>query len=383
MLSITKGTPSYQVKFGEWDKLLAKAYGHSVARDELFLRHTYLSLLVKLLAYAALFKLKPKGKELRDVITGKAFMNLPNLAEEDFFCWVFASPLEKEADELLRGLAQCLAVYDLSKVDQDLLKELYENLVDRQTKHDLGEVYTPDWLVELTLREADFGKGKRLLDPACGSGTFLFTAIRLLREAGLKGTALIDEALNNVVGIDVHPVAVAIAKVNYVLALAPDLASYGKTVMLPVYMADSLQAMGDPGMIEIIPIQVDKDNAFNIPRAMVEQPNSLDNVIDEMKKYVGGTEDLALNGYKAYLESQGCQDWIYLWRPNLRLMRKLVKEERDTIWAFILKNNYRPASLRQQPFDIVAGNPPWLSYRYITDPSYQRQIKRLVLTTGC
>jgi type I restriction-modification system DNA methylase subunit len=88
---------------------------------------------------------------------------------------VLAPSLEKEALELLRGLAQHLAVYDLTKVDEDLLKELYENLVDRETKHDLGEVYTPDWLVELTLREADFGTGKRLLDPACGSGTFLFT----------------------------------------------------------------------------------------------------------------------------------------------------------------------------------------------------------------
>jgi len=58
---------------------------------------------------------------------------------------------------LLRSPAQYLAVYDLTKGDEDLLKELYENLIDRETKHDLGEVYTPDWLVELTLREADFG----------------------------------------------------------------------------------------------------------------------------------------------------------------------------------------------------------------------------------
>ncbi|MCX8127096.1 MAG: N-6 DNA methylase, partial [Dehalococcoidia bacterium] len=214
MLASAKDDPSCQVKFNEWDKLLAKAYGHSVARNELFLRHTYLSLLVKLLAYAALFKKRPKGQQLSEIITGKAFTNLPNLAEEDFFCWVLAPSLEKEALELLRGLERHLAVYDLTKVDEDLLKELYENLVDRETKHDLGEVYTPDWLVELTLREAEFGGGKRLLDPACGSGTFLFTAIRLLREQGLSGSALVDEALQNIVGVDVHPLAVTISKVN-------------------------------------------------------------------------------------------------------------------------------------------------------------------------
>lgn len=266
-------------------------------------------------------------------------------------------------------------------MDEDLLKELYENLVDRETKHDLGEVYTPDWLVELTLTEADFGKGKSLLDPACGSGTFLFTAVRLLREQGLKGATLVDEALENIVGVDVHPLAVTITKVNYVLALAPDLQSYGKMVVLPIYMADSLQAVEPTGR-ELVSIRAEGDDFFNIPRAMAEQPGSLDQVIDEMRRYVGGPEDIALDGFSAYLEGQGFHDWVYLWRPNLRLMRKLVQEGRDTIWAFILKNYYHPAYLRQHPFDIVAGNPPWLSYHYITDPAYQKQVKDLVFKYG-
>ena len=77
--------PTYQVKFDEWDKLLAKVYGHSVARNQLFLRHTYLSILAKLIAYTSLYKQKAKGQELRGILTGKAFVNLTNLAEEDFF----------------------------------------------------------------------------------------------------------------------------------------------------------------------------------------------------------------------------------------------------------------------------------------------------------
>jgi hypothetical protein len=381
MLSSAQADPSCQVKFNEWHKLLAKAYGHSVARNELFLRHTYLSLLVKLLAYAALFRQRPKGPELPEIITGKAFANLPNLVEEDFFCWVLSPSLRKDALELLRGLAQHLAVYDLTKVDEDLLKDLYENLVDRETKHDLGEIYTPDWLVELALREANFGKGKSLLDPACGSGTFLFTAIRLLREQGIKGVALVDEALANIVGVDVHPLAVTIAKVNYVLALATDLQGYGRMVVLPVYMADSLQAV-EPTGGELVSIRAEGENFFNMPRAMAEHPGSLDQVIEEMRRYVSGPEDIALDGFSAYLEGQGFHDWVYLWRLNLRLMRKLVQEGRDTIWAFILKNYYRPAYLRQHPFDIVAGNPPWLSYRYITDSGYQKQVKDLVFKYG-
>ena len=52
-----------------------------------------------------------------------------------------------------------------------------------------------------------------------------------------------DEALQNIVGVDVHPLAVTISKVNYVLALIPDLAVYTKAVVIPVYMANSLEGV--------------------------------------------------------------------------------------------------------------------------------------------
>jgi SAM-dependent methyltransferase len=264
----------------------------------------------------------------------------------------------------------------MTKINEDLLKELYENLVDRETKHDLGEVYTPDWLVELTLREANFKAGQRLLDPACGSGTFLFTAIQLLREQGLAGEKLVDEALNKIVGVDVHPLAVTISKVNYVLALTPDLASYKKTVVIPIYMANSLDGASPTGE-QLLPIYVGGKDYFNIPVSMAEEPASLDTVIDEMGKYTIGEQEIALEGFSSYLQSQGHNELISYWRTNLKLMRKLVKQGRDTIWAFILKNYCRPAYLRRNPFDIIAGNPPWLVYRNIKEPEYQAQVKRL------
>jgi hypothetical protein len=37
------------------------------------------------------------------------------------------------------------------------------------------------------------------LDPACGSGTFLFSAVRRLRASGLSGTALVAEAQSNII----------------------------------------------------------------------------------------------------------------------------------------------------------------------------------------
>ena len=80
--------------------------------------------------------------------------------------------IRKVSLDVLYALSAELQVYDLSAIRQDLLKQLYQNLVDPETRHDLGEYYTPDWLAQLTLQEIDYRAPQSLLDPACGSGNF-------------------------------------------------------------------------------------------------------------------------------------------------------------------------------------------------------------------
>jgi len=63
-----------------------------------------------------------------------------------------------------------------------------------------------------------------------------------------------------------------------------------------------------------------------------------------------------------------------LWQFTEELAR-LIKRRENSIWAFIVKNTYRPAMLRER-FDYIVGNPPWLSYRYIADPEYQKEVKK-------
>src|SRR5713101_6880978 len=223
-----------QVKFVEWTRLLAMVYGTpDIGNVNLFVRHTYLSLLAKVFAYIALFREIPTDyDELTGIVSGRAFAErgFPNLSEPDFFSWVLDNLIVKDGVRLLRGLAQHLQVYDLGKVNEDLLKELYQDLVDPEARHELGEYYTPDWLAEETLNLANYSGTQSVLDPSCGSGTFLFMAIRKSRKAGMKGKSLVDFALNNILGVDVHPLAVITARINYVLALVPDLKNYKGSV---------------------------------------------------------------------------------------------------------------------------------------------------------
>src|SRR5205823_7538990 len=105
-------------------------------------------------------------------------------------------------------IARQAARFDLAAIDTDVLKALYESLIDPAQRHDLGEYYTPDWLAAWVIEEAVTDPlEQRVIDPACGSGTFLFHAIRHLAAAGQKGglsaVAIIARAEAKIAGIDI------------------------------------------------------------------------------------------------------------------------------------------------------------------------------------
>ena len=65
--------------------------------------------------------------------------------------------------------------------------------------------------------------------------------------------------------------------------------------------------------------------------------------------------------------------WSYVEKLTM-----LIKTKKDSIWDFVIRNSYRPAMIRNY-FDVIVGNPPWLSYRYIENPEYQKEVKRLAV----
>jgi Eco57I restriction-modification methylase len=257
---------------------------------------------------------------------------------------------------------------------------LYQELVDPGDRQLLAEFYTPDWLADLMLERIAY-EGGSLLDPACGSGTFLFSAIRRLRSKGMKGQELVKETLASVTGIDAHPVAVLMAKANILLALASELREYPDDVYLRIYLADTLMT-GEDIKKRRLAVSAGQDGTFSIPLDSIEKGRDLDRLVDQMTLFArhGSTskaaEGRALKGFAKLLEGYTDEE-VFHWRHNFSLLAKIMKEKRDTVWGFILKNAYRPAYLRRQKVDVVIANPPWLSLRDIQDPAYKKRLKEL------
>lgn len=131
---------------------------------------------------------------------------------------------------------------------EDLWRPLYESLFPKSVRQVHGEFYTPDWLADFVLEQVGFPDSDtpRLVDPACGSGTFLLAAVRRLRRVGtgkelwktLFGTR-VDVSQPALVGLDTHRPAVLAARYNLLATLAEHVPA-GEEFTLPVSRADAL-----------------------------------------------------------------------------------------------------------------------------------------------
>ncbi len=364
LFSSSKHLKNVSLKFAQWKNYMSFVYGSSVEED-LFLRHTYLSMVVKILALK-LLNLRVE-ENLQEVLSGKYFerVGIENYIEEDFFSWILEEENRESALDLalliLSAIEKKFTFSDLSEeVEEDLLKELYQNIVTRAERQLLGEYYTPDWLVQEILEETLKDPKARILDPACGSGSFLFFAIKKKRELPFKDPdEKLKHILSSVVGVDINPVAVLIAKTNYLIALGELLRERKRNIRLPVYTADSLQALlGYSRQVFGNFIEISLEGQ-KIRLGAYESPELIDEEITALVDFALSSEkDFKRFLKRNYPHLEGKSANL---SESAKVLKEIVREKGDSIWTFVLKNIYKPLFL-QGKFDLVVGNPPWIVY---------------------
>lgn len=376
--------PSVIMKRTLWARLLTSALGTQFEdSDDLFIEHTLLVNSAEIIAHAVL-GLHPETITPVALLGGERFdeSGIYGVVEPDFFDWVVEI---EEGRVFIRTLSRRLARFDWSAVEQDVLKVLYESIIGAEARKRLGEYYTPDWLAHIVVEETvDSPLRQRVLDAACGSGTFLFHAIRRYIAAAERAGMTVPEQINgvtrHVIGMDLHPVAVTLARVTYLLAIGRDrlVNSARETIQIPVYLGDSLQwqeQSRDLWSAGNLTIHADDNrelvaSELRFPDALLDDAARFDELVNELADRAAnrrsGAAVPSLNSVFQRLAVP--QQHRAVVEGTFRTMCRLHDEGRDHIWGYYVRNLARPMWLAREGnrVDVLIGNPPWLAYRNMT-----------------
>lgn len=374
------------VAFEQWQRFLSIAYGSFEAREDVFLVHTYLSIFSKLLAYEVL-----TGddfidqEELEGIMTGEIFeqYNVDNFIDNDFYDWVGRKEHFAHLQPVFRRLTSQIGRYNFANVDEDILKGVYQELIDIDTRHQLGEYYTPDWLCERIVQELDFDDDSTVLDPACGSGSFLRVVIRQFKDNYPELPA--KQILDRVVGVDIHPLSVQIAKTTVLLTLSEKIRQARRPVTLNVHLSNTLRAPeGSVNLFGEEFTMMINGESYHLSTEVFEDRSTFDGAIticDRMAELSSGGETYDRSMLESTLRNQEgvnglSEDMVDSFHSIYLGIKRAKEAGRDSIWRFIVQNLYKPYFLKDK-FDYVVGNPPWLTYGDIDYGDYQDELDEL------
>ncbi|WP_187414952.1 N-6 DNA methylase [Nonomuraea sp. PA05] len=387
--------PRVQVKRDLWAKLLTTASGTNFIDDDaLFVDHTLLVLIAELVGHAVI-GFDPQDPEVgaEKLMSGGLFSEVlvGGVIEPDFFDWLAHAP---DGEMFIKNMARRLTRFAWDQVEHDVMKVLYESIIPKHVRHRLGEYYTPDWLAEEVLAHSVSDPlEQRVLDASCGSGTFLFHAVRrYVSAAEAEGKSLpeiVSGVGQHVIGFDVHPVAVTLARVTYLLAIGMHRlnASGRPAFTVPVYLGDSLRWGEELSFLSAenfsVPTDLDHqsfvqdpswgDNSESLlfPQDIVADAGQFDRLVAELaRRATARSPETAPPSLANAFAALGIDDDSHraLLQRTFERMCELHDANLDHIWGYYVRNIARPVWLArpENQVDVLVGNPPWLAYRHMT-----------------
>jgi hypothetical protein len=147
--------------------------------------------------------------------------------------WVFGSEDRGLSNAIEWTLFQ-FSRYDFTTIKGDILTGVYDRFMDRDKRKELGEFYTPPSVARYIIRRVGIEIGDRVLDPACGSGTFLIeTYMELVGDDVDRGAAEFTDVartLSNLYGNDLNTFSAVLCQIQllwHILAFKAEIQQQG------------------------------------------------------------------------------------------------------------------------------------------------------------
>ncbi|OCW62347.1 Eco57I restriction-modification methylase domain-containing protein [Limosilactobacillus reuteri] len=390
----------------------------SNAKDEynaLFALQSSYTILLKLLSFKVISQIKfdPSLKcfsslltasdellqiEMKDIEDGSIMRDygISNLLEGDYFSWY--STKEQWNTKIAHSIKEMLSLLDsyssnqeLNKIDeaQDFFKVLYQSMIPAEVRHSLGEYYTPHWLAQNIINESlkeITSQNWRAIDPSCGSGTFLTVLINefIKRHEKMDKSELVSRITRSIVGIDINPLAVLTARVNYFLNIS-SLLTDDIELEIPVYSGDSAYTpqLSKKDGICFVNYSLETNLApFNVsfPLSGIKNLKKFSKTMNEIELDIQSKNIDSVYKRLLQLVDYSEQQNITVKNTIYDLASKFVEFEEKNwngIWARIIANYLTTSQLGK--FDLIVGNLPWIDWKSL--PSlYRNKIKALPIS---
>ena len=380
--------PRVRPLYSAYEKIMRMLYGEAEQRfyAELFSRHTLMHMIVLSSLSRALGIIgKPE-----DICSGNLLpidIAVPYLNWWRMLCFISLNEnVIQRISNIVEEVVLRVNLLDWAHGEaEDVFRMLYELLVDEATRKKIGEYFTPIWLAEYLVQSFDL-KNKVILDPFCGSGTFLVVAFHKKVEAGENP----DEAYESIIGFDINPLAVAIARSELVLAY---LRRTQKSPRNPphIYHTDTLamwfggETIGVSEMEQFFRLAKEfADMLVNFSVIKIEDVMQILHSLSFIENSISKALRFSFHGkHEKDLEIGYLRDLIFRHliselakfddpilkyflehakETNLaeRLARLLIKYGGNSVWGLIIGSIYAPVMLSYFKPHVILTNPPWI-----------------------
>lgn len=365
-----------------------------------YVQEFYLAIVARLLCANVIMRraLRSDDAELGRILDGRFFeaKGLHRLVEYDYFGWLTSPAHIDDIRPLAAALQSDLAAYDFNtRPDEDVFSKLIALLAERTRRLLLGQEGTPAWLAtalaERLFEALPEDDAPHFVDMCCGSGSMIVAVTRLARarlaDAGISPGSqdALDYLVQAATGFDIDPLAVTLAKVNWVATNRDWLEPFDGShpVSLPVYHADSLFALApvfdgladDPSADFTLRLL---ETTVALPRFLVAPATHrvFDSLLErtyslamDLSTAPGGSLDqeavetlvdevLAETG--ATFQDDHRAITVEFAENLVATLAELKRERKNDIWIFVIRNSYRPGLVAGQ-FNGIISNPPWLA----------------------
>ncbi|WOZ75276.1 Eco57I restriction-modification methylase domain-containing protein [Limosilactobacillus reuteri] len=316
--------------------------------------------------------------------------NIHNFVSEVLFSWYLSSK-NKSATliDSLRSLYEHMSLMNVNEHEAmrsgDALKNFYEDLIPDALRKTLGEFYTPDWMVQYMIEKLPSIEDRSILDPTCGSGSFLLEAISqkttYFSKIGMAPDKQLAHIEKEVVGFDLNPLAVQTARVNYLFSII-DLVKRcpGITIEIPILLADAIYAP-----------EVDKDSnlytytigskvanlTVSIPKELVDSRTDLVSTFELLNNHISNKDsfNIVLPTLKLKFPKANSSFFSSL-QDTYDRIQDLHRKQWDGIWFQIIANFFW--SIELPKFDFIIGNPPWVRWSSLPE-LYRERVKNTAI----